>query len=448
MSTFTLTVHFMRHSIVRDLLVLAAAAAIAPLAPAQNATFTTIPLLPGGFQNIFDVGSAVSADGSTVVGTSDSSLGDADAFAYTALTGGVAALGAIESGANYNSQARSVNQNGTFAVGYSRKALSPFAKFRAVTWTYDGNTQVWSLTELGAAGAPAGQNGESYAYDVSDDGAVIVGRSSGPTTASQRAYRYAGGVWTQISSVNFSEALAVSGNGQVVVGDSNDQAFRWTQGGGLTPLGFLNPTGGQASYANDVNTDGSVVVGDSSTDSAGFSPFATEAFRWSGGVMRRLGAIPSAGAIGSSATAVNGNGKVIVGNAIVAETFPPFTTEATVWNPRQGMRSLAAALISAEPSLEGVLSGYRLETARSISRDGRTITGDAVALGGGRVGFVATLPRFCTADFNLDGQVTAQDIFDFLAAWFTASASADVNISGTVTAQDIFDFLAAWFGGC
>ena len=54
----------------------------------------------------------------------------------------------------------------------------------------------------------------------------------------------------------------------------------------------------------------------------------------------------------------------------------------------------------------------------------------------------------CRADFNGSGSVTVQDIFDFLAAWFSNSPSADFNSSGSVTVQDIFDFIGAWFQGC
>ncbi len=57
---------------------------------------------------------------------------------------------------------------------------------------------------------------------------------------------------------------------------------------------------------------------------------------------------------------------------------------------------------------------------------------------------VGTLPP---ADFNQDGSVSVQDIFDFLAAYFTGGPNADFNGSGSVTVQDIFDFLAAYFGG-
>jgi hypothetical protein len=54
----------------------------------------------------------------------------------------------------------------------------------------------------------------------------------------------------------------------------------------------------------------------------------------------------------------------------------------------------------------------------------------------------------CIADFNHVGGVTVQDIFDFLAAYFTQNPSADVNHVGGITVQDIFDFLAAYFAGC
>jgi hypothetical protein len=54
----------------------------------------------------------------------------------------------------------------------------------------------------------------------------------------------------------------------------------------------------------------------------------------------------------------------------------------------------------------------------------------------------------CKADYNQSGSVTVQDIFDFLSGYFTSSPLADVNASGSVTVQDIFDFLGAYFTGC
>jgi hypothetical protein len=50
----------------------------------------------------------------------------------------------------------------------------------------------------------------------------------------------------------------------------------------------------------------------------------------------------------------------------------------------------------------------------------------------------------CPADFNGEGGVTVQDIFDFLAQWNVSNPATDFNGIGGVTVQDIFDFLAAW----
>jgi hypothetical protein len=57
-------------------------------------------------------------------------------------------------------------------------------------------------------------------------------------------------------------------------------------------------------------------------------------------------------------------------------------------------------------------------------------------------------PPPCPADFNRDGTINVQDIFDFLSAWFAANPRADVNGVNGINVQDIFDFLTAWFAGC
>jgi hypothetical protein len=54
----------------------------------------------------------------------------------------------------------------------------------------------------------------------------------------------------------------------------------------------------------------------------------------------------------------------------------------------------------------------------------------------------------CPANYNGVGGVTVQDIFDFLAGYFSNNIAADFNHSGAVSVQDIFDFLAAYFTGC
>lgn len=58
-------------------------------------------------------------------------------------------------------------------------------------------------------------------------------------------------------------------------------------------------------------------------------------------------------------------------------------------------------------------------------------------------------PIECVADFNGTGQVSVQDLFDFLAAFFAGSPRANVNGFNGVTVQDLFDYLEVFFaGGC
>ncbi|MCC6323087.1 MAG: hypothetical protein IT438_16815 [Phycisphaerales bacterium] len=55
------------------------------------------------------------------------------------------------------------------------------------------------------------------------------------------------------------------------------------------------------------------------------------------------------------------------------------------------------------------------------------------------------VPRPDVGDFNFDGAKTVQDLFDFLAAYFSNGPGGDWNADGSTSVQDIFDFLAAYF---
>jgi uncharacterized protein (TIGR03118 family) len=68
----------------------------------------------------------------------------------------------------------------------------------------------------------------------------------------------------------------------------------------------------------------------------------------------------------------------------------------------------------------------------------------------GRVDFGTPfqLPPRCGADFNDNGRLSAQDIFDFLTSWFAGNLLADFDRSGALTTQDVLAFLGAWFAGC
>lgn len=156
-------------------------------------------------------------------------------------------------------------------------------------WT---SSSAQTLTWLGTLG----NFGFSDAYAVSADGSVVVGWSN------ERAFR-----WTASEGMRSlgtlrggsSVALGVSADGSVVVGWSDGRAYRWTPSAGMQSLGTLAGIGG-SSTAWGVSADGSVVVGESNG----------RAFRWTeSGGMQDLGAW-----LGSSvARAVSADGSVIVG---------------------------------------------------------------------------------------------------------------------------------------
>lgn len=52
---------------------------------------------------------------------------------------------------------------------------------------------------------------------------------------------------------------------------------------------------------------------------------------------------------------------------------------------------------------------------------------------------------YSNADVDQSGAVGPQDLFEFLATFFSGLPGGDFNHSGTVTSQDIFDFLAEFF---
>lgn len=197
------------------------------------------------------------------------------------------------------------------------------------------------------------------ATDVSADGSVIVGFGAGKAIRWTAA---AGAV--QLGTLGGAAAYAngVNADGSVVVGDSQDssgvdQAFRWTQSGGMVSLGTM---GGKSSQAWRVNTDGSVVVG-SVQNSSGFN----QAFRWTqSGGMVGLGTL---GGNNSNAWNVSGNGLVVVGDAQDSSG----TTQAFRWSAVTGMQSVSQWLGTAGVNA----TGWVFTGAGAANADGSVLVG-------------------------------------------------------------------------
>jgi probable HAF family extracellular repeat protein len=161
-----------------------------------------------------------------------------------------------------------------------------------------------------------------------------------------------------------SHGRAVSGNGEVVVGEVLDasfafNAFRWTQAEGMQSLGSLN--GGRNSWAYGASADGSVIVG-GADNGAIVSGNDRQAFRWTREVgMQSLGEFSNSTAYGVSA-----DGSVIVGVADDPAADPGYSqARAFRWTQNTGLVSLGN-LNSDIPTIS---------TATAVSADGNVIVG-------------------------------------------------------------------------
>ena len=168
--------------------------------------------------------------------------------------------------------------------------------------------------------------GENFFNAISGDGSVAVGYSS--SSNGPRPFRWdtARGTLRYIDGgieANGGRAQNVNADGSVIVGaSSSNQAFRWAAKTGMRTLGTLE--GAVKSFAHGVSADGSIIVGVSET-----SLDVQRAFRWSAdtGVMTALD-MP-ANALSSFARDVSLDGKVVVGEYSTNTAMHAFRWTAT-----------------------------------------------------------------------------------------------------------------------
>jgi probable HAF family extracellular repeat protein len=335
---------------------------------AQAAIFQGLGDLAGGDFN--SSATAISADGSTVVGQSASASGT-EAFRWTSRDG-IVGLGDLAGGSFYSS-ATAVSADGAIIVGQSRGS-SEEGYDEAFRWT-SSSGMVGFLSDYNDLFC-------SVAYAVSADGATVVG------SLERFAFRWtSNGGWMSLPSGAHGlgiHANGVSADGSIIVGGGWDQyageALLWTSSGDVVGLGHL--ANGLYSSANAVSADGSTVVGWSET--TGWP--ATEAFLWtSSDGMVGLGQLAGGELIGySTATSVSADGSIVVGNSTSARG-----EEAFIWDDTNGMRSLEDVLID-DYGLD--LTGWDLTSATGISADGQTIVGYGINPDGHTEAWIATVP--------------------------------------------------------
>lgn len=303
---------------------------------AAASSITALGILPG---KATSTAAGVSNDGQVVAGTSLDSRGTSnEAFKWTPATGPVG-LGFLPGGST--SVARAISRDGTTIVGDAASSYAApvggteaFRYRGGVMTALHGPTQLimsqgmavnadgsvvvdsngnrrWTLSQ------GVEQNVILYAaLGISDDGSVVVGRSSGFVA---QEWTPSGGVVDLPGSSISSVANAVSGNGQVAVGHYNNVACYWSQSAGFVRIGTV----GVISAALAVNGDGSIIVGRANTGLNG----ATEAFVWTAATgMTSLAGILTAQGVDLSgwlykghvslveATGISEDGHFLVGN--------------------------------------------------------------------------------------------------------------------------------------
>lgn len=308
---------------------------------------------------------AISADGSTVVGSMMDGPINSQGFRWTESTG-LVGLGRLYNGpsvGSLSSGAADVSADGSVVVGSSVYAGD---KIYSTRWTAQTGLQALEQTSLwsGASGVTA-------------DGSVAVGCISRTSNELSVAYRWNGsfqdiGRWDG-TRFAMTEAEGVSGDGRVIVGNGlesvNGQwqsvALRWDAGTGLTKIASNVDIEG-------ITSDGSTVFGEYRDHHA--------AFVWQAGT--GLTEIPPLSGQAGHCVALGGSadGSIIVGAS---------GNSAFIWDAQNGARDLTEVLTAQGVSLD-TWAVYR---AVDVSDDGRTIVGSAVGPGGATYGFIATVPE-------------------------------------------------------
>jgi probable HAF family extracellular repeat protein len=234
-------------------------------------TLVTVTPHPAPYSNA----AGVSADGSVIVGGTGSDAYPHEAFRWTEGTGMVG-IGTLKySGSEYPpgwGWASAVSADGSVIVGTSYRSPHSTAYFR---WTEAGG-----MEQLGYGFAYNVSSDGSMVTGM--EGFYEPG--SGPKGSAVRWTEGSGDQYLGYVHANDSYSIPYSMNadGSVIVGESGSyrnhriEAFRWTQSTGMVGLGYLG--GGPdpfpyQSWAGLVSSDGALTFGTSSTGSGGSSAF-------------------------------------------------------------------------------------------------------------------------------------------------------------------------------
>ncbi len=415
-------------------------------ADGRRVRFLALGDLPGGVS--FSQARAISADGSTVVGSSNSATGN-EAFRWR---DGVMTV--LEPLPGYSdSAALGVSGDGSVVVGESRH----------VNGGGDAQACLWSSSDPVSLDFPESPwNQWSNASGVSRDGHVITGAVSTELCGcgTVQAVKWVDGTPMLLGDLpggGFDSATdgPCSADGSVICGRGTTASSQYYQAcvwrdGQLSTLPFLEGANPETSQALAVSGDGRTIVGFSSSARSVHDRNHGEACRWVDGAAEGLGDL-AGGNVVSIAWATSDNGRVIVG--IGNRSGGGLDGGAAfVWDPIHGIRELRQVLLDAGADV----AGWDLYAATGVSADGSTIVGTGRNPAGAAEGFIAWITD--PGDTNCDGLVDNGDIDAFVLALLDPAAyagafpdcnilNADINQDGNVDNGDIDPFVALLIGG-
>ena len=293
----------------------------------------------------------------------------------------------FEQGSDENDIAWALSSNGAVAGNFGDTP-------QAGIWSQAGG-----LTTLPTHAAANCDAFSSIAWDVSADGSSVAGMDwNGACQTTSWIWSTASGtpVWTALDTlgtlfpgdtgVPSNRAIVISNDGSTIGGTARNGALSvdrapaiWHADGS----GFMIPTGGV--FADDcpgevlaLSPDGSMAAG----------TWCQNAYSWTqaGGVVD-LGRLPTTDPTDEVyANAIAANGKLIFGtsgNGFFGIQQP------WVWTAATGMRDLTSVL---KQYFVQVPAGYYLATVRAASADGTVVIGQAYSPEGLQVTYVLTVP--------------------------------------------------------
>ena len=302
--------------------------------------------------------------------------------------------------------------------------------------------------------------------------------------------------------LSYGSSWALSGDGSTVAGlfwrdrltfgGGSAHAFSWNETDGATDLG--GSLTADSSRANGVNEDGSVVVGweridpgqwqpavwvngvktilsdtpvlcearavsDDGTVIVGYSYDANNDMRvaarwvWDGANWNEelLGILPNTpiGSMGgrSFATAISGDGSVILGTNQYISNGPFSTQTGFIWTKADGMVDVRDILTDNGISLP---AGFQIDGLSGITQDGSKIIGYGSYPDNypDYYSFILDLDTSCLADVNGDGTVSPADFSAWVAAFNESAVECDQNGDGSCSPADFSAWVANYNAGC